>query len=122
MPVRMVLARQRTECAAQLDLREVRPQVSAKAHEVVERALLMRHERASRPRTRRRLPAPGVGIRMNRRCQAGMIEEEAKRRWNRKRAARGRGNVGNRAGIQPFLQNLAEVRLAAHTLTIGMRA
>jgi len=85
---------------------------------MVLRALLMRHERASRSRTRRRLPAPRVGRRMNRRCQAGMIEEEAKRRRHREPATLRSGDLGDRAGIEPFLQNLAEVDLAAHTLTI----
>ncbi len=57
---------------------------------------------------------------MNRRGQAGMIEEEAKRRRRRKPAAHGRGNLGDRAGIEPFLKNLAEVEPAAHILSIGM--
>ena len=34
----------------------------------------------------------------------------------------GRGNVRDRAGVEPFLEDLAEVDSPSHALLIGMRA
>ena len=35
---------------------------------------------------------------------------------------RWRGDIRDRAGVEPFLKDLAEVDSASHTLSIGMRA
>lgn len=117
----VIFAGQRPERAPQFGHRQIRLEPRAQSHQVVERALLVRQERAPRTWLRtRRLPAPGVGLRRNSRRQVGIIEEEAERRWRHEPDARGFRDVRDRARFEPFLENLAEVDSASHTLGIGM--